>query len=182
MNSFLVVMAYSALGLWVLVALARLQAVWDTGERQASELRATITAAGLKLMADTETVKKLDERAARAAESAAAAERDQADRYAALARAAPPPPEIHVTSEYSGFRDDTAWVVTFMRDGKAPPQPWEREPKTSLVWAPTPSAALARARKLAEDHRAYIVAGVSPLSTLRPLRSSSASSAVFFSG
>ncbi|HTP82819.1 MAG TPA: hypothetical protein VMQ11_07740 [Alphaproteobacteria bacterium] len=163
MTAFLSLMAYSVLALWTLVALARLQAAWDTGERQAAELRATLTAAGLKLMADTETIRNLDDRARRAEENVAEAERDQADRHAALARAAPPPPEIHVTSEYPGFREDTAWVVTFMRDGKSPPQPWECPPKTSLVWAPTQSAALARARKLAEGHRAYLIAGVAPL-------------------
>jgi hypothetical protein len=163
MTTFLLVMAYSALGLWLLFALARVQAAWTMGERRAGELRSGVTAAGLKLLADQEAVKKIEDHIKRVNEAAAQAERDQQDRHAALVKSTPAPPEIHVTSEYPAARHDTPWVVRFVRSARFPRQQWEREPQTCLVWAAGQPAAFLRAQKLAEEYKTYGVSGVSPL-------------------
>lgn len=123
-----------------------------------------LTASGLKLVSEQEAIKKLETEAVRLKENAATAAREQKERHDTLARATrPPPPEVHVMSEYPASRDDTAWIATFVRDSDEPPPAWERGPKTSLLWAPTQSAAMAAARQLLRAHRTYRVTGVPPL-------------------
>ena len=150
--------------LWMISALARLQKAWEISQQRTSELRLALTAAGRKLLRDMETMQRLDGEAARIRENAAAAARDQKERQATLARTMPPaPPEIHLTSEYPPTRRDTAWIIEFVRDSAMPRQPWEREPPTSLVWAPSQSAAFDRGHQIVRSYKTYSVAGARPL-------------------
>jgi len=155
---------YGAFTLWAWAALGRLQVAWEKRQRQFGELRHALTASGLTLMKDSDSVRKLEAETARLKDKAATAAREQTERHETVARMTrPPPPEIHVTSEYPPSRDDSAWVADFARDSDEPAPSWEREPATLLLWAPTQSAALARARQLIRGHRTYRVAGVRPL-------------------
>lgn len=150
--------------LWLLSALGRLQEAWEISQQRTSELRAALTLAGRKLLRDLETAQKLEDEAARIHEAAAAAARDQTERHATLARSTPPPPpEIHIASEYPPSRRDAAWVIEFVRDSDLPRQSWEREPPTSLVWAPSQSAALDRGHQIVRSYKMYGVAGARPL-------------------
>lgn len=164
MTTFLVVILYGVFGLWAFFALARVQAAWEVSQQRTSELRQALSAAVAKLARDLETAQKLDAQAERVKEDVAAAAREQKERHETLARSTPPPPpEVHVISEFPASRRDTAWVVDFVRDTDMPRQPWEREPNTSLIWAPSQSAALDRARQLTRAYKTYSVAGARPL-------------------
>ena len=164
MKAFLVVIAYVGGVLWILCALARMQVAADASQRDMSQLRSTLTAAGLKLMSDLETAQKLEDEIKRVRESVAQARREQVDRHAAIARSAPPPsPEVYVTSEYPASRRDTPWIAEFVRDTEVPPQPGECQPMSSLIWAGTHATALSRARQIVGEHRTYDVASVRPL-------------------
>jgi hypothetical protein len=166
MNGILQAMLYGALAVWIFWALARLQAAWETSQRQTSELRQALTAAGLRLLGDLETIEKLERETTRVKESAAAAIREQAERHQTVARSTrPPPAEISVTSEYPTSQKDKAWIVEFVRDGDSPRQPWERAPTTSLLWAPTQSTAVARGRQMADAYKTFSVASVRPLAS-----------------
>src|SRR5258708_533548 len=154
-------MLYAGLALWLLSALARVQAAWETSQRRTSELRTTLAAAGRQLLGNVEMIQRLEDDIKRVKDNAAAAAREQKDRHQVLAKAPPSPaPEIHVTSEFPPSRKDKAWIVDFVRDSELPPQPCEREPKTSLVWAPDKSAALGRARQLITEYKTYSVQGI----------------------
>jgi hypothetical protein len=158
------IVLYGTLGLWLLAAMGRLQAAWEISQQRTGELRYALAAAGKRLLRDVETIQKLKNEVERVKESVAAELREQKERHATLAATTPPPPpEIHVTSEYPPSRRDTAWIVEFVRDSPLPRQPWEREPATSLLWAPSQSAALDRGRQLTRECRTYVVAGVRPL-------------------
>ncbi len=164
MNALLLVTVYTCLVMWLLFAFARLQAAWEGSQRRTGELRQMLAAAGRKLLTDLETVQRLDTEIERVKESTATALREQKDRHEALAKSAPPPPpEVYVPSEYPPSRQDMAWIVDFVRDSDLAPQPWERAPKTSLVWGRTPSAALDRGRQLTAEHKMYRVENVRPL-------------------
>ncbi|MBV8536574.1 MAG: hypothetical protein JO128_13335 [Alphaproteobacteria bacterium] len=164
MSTLLDIVLYGSFGLWAFAALGRLQAAWEVSQRRTGELRYALAAVGRRLLRDVETIQKLKDEVERVKESVAADLREQKERHATLAASTPPPsPEIHVTSEYPPSRRDAAWIVEFMRDSPLPRQPWEREPATSLLWAPSQSAALDRARQLTRECRTYIVAGVRPL-------------------
>lgn len=163
MNDVFLAILYGALVVWICASLARLQAAWEVSQRQTGELRKALTAAGLKLMSELETVEKLEKEIAHVKQSAAVAMQEQKDRHEMLARSAPPPaPEIQVTSEYPTSKQDKAWIVEFMRDSGAPDQAWEREPPTSLVWARTQSAALDRGRTIIRELKTYSVGSVRP--------------------
>jgi hypothetical protein len=163
METFLLVVALAAVGGWVMYALARLQAVWDVSQRRATEMRRTFTSAGLTLMSDLETIQKLDDEIKKVKDDASKAILEQKDKHEALAKnAPPPPPDIYVTSEYPPSQKDLAWIATFMRDGRVPQQPGEREPKPMLIWGHTQAAALHRGRQLIQDHKAYSVGNVGP--------------------
>ena len=164
MTTLVDVVLYGTFALWLFAALGRLQKAWEISQQRTGELRYALGAAGKKLIKDLETIQKLKAEVERVKASVAADVREQKDRHATLAATTPPPPpEVHVTSEYPPSRRDAAWIVDFMRDSALPKQPWEREPATSLLWAPTQSAAVDRARQLTRDCRTYIVAGVRPL-------------------
>ncbi len=164
MSTLVDIVLYGSFALWLFAALGRLQTAWEISQQRTSELRYALAAAGKKLLKDLETVQKLKDEVERVKESVAAELREQKDRHATLAASTPPPPpEIHVTSEYPPSRRDAAWIVDFVRDSPLPQQPWEREPPTSLLWAPSQSAALDRARQLTRDCRTYSVAGARPL-------------------
>ena len=164
MTDLVVVLLYGTFALWALTALMRVQAAWEVSQRRTSELREALAGAAAKLLRDLDTVRKLESETARIRDAAAAALREQKERHDTLARSTPPsPPEIHVTSEYPPSRRDTAWIVDFVRDTDLPRQPWEREPMTSLVWAPTQTAALDRARQMTRTYRRYAVASARPL-------------------
>lgn len=164
MIAFLEFALYGAFGLWACYALARLQAAWDKNQRRNDELRQTLTASGLRLERERETIRKLEAEAARLKHEIVIAAREQTERHETLARATrPPPPEVHVMSEYPASRGDTAWIADFVRDSDEPAPPWERVPMTSLLWAPTQAAATASARLLVRAHRTYRIAGVRPL-------------------
>ena len=164
MKWFLPAVLGSTFGLWAWVALGRLQAAWEKRERQFGQLRQALTASGLTLMKDSDSIKKLEAETARLKENAATAAREQTERHETVARTTrPPPPEVHITSEYPPSRGDGAWIADFERDSDEPAPPWERGPATLLLWAPTQVAALARARQLIRAHRTYRVAGVRPL-------------------
>jgi hypothetical protein len=164
MTTLIDIVLYGSLALWMFAALGRLQTAWEISQQRTGELRHALAAAGRKLLKDMETVQKLEAEIERLKENVAAEAREQKERRATLAASTPPPPpEIHVMSEYPPSRRDTAWIVDFVRDSPLPKQPWEREPATSLLWAPTQSAALDRGRQLTRDCRTYVVAGVRPL-------------------
>lgn len=166
MNDILQATLYGALALWIIGGLARLQAAWDASQRQTSELRQALTAAGLTLLRDLETIEKLEAETLRVKDGMQAAIREKAERHQTLARSTrPPPAEINVTSEYPTSQKDKAWIVEFMRDSESPRQPWERAPPTSLLWAPTQSAALTRGRQMADTYKTYSVASVRPLAS-----------------
>lgn len=164
MNIVLSATLFGGFAVWAFFALVRLQAAWETSQQKTGELRGALTAAGRKLLSDLETIQKLEAEVVRIKETAATALRDQKERHETLARAAPPPlPEVHIASEYPPSRRDTAWIVDFVRDSALPHQPWEREPPTSLVWAPSQSAAFDRGYQLIRAHKTYTIAGVRPL-------------------
>lgn len=163
MTTFLLFVACAAAGGWVLFALARVQAAWDSSQRRTTELRRTFTAAGMSLMRDVETIQKLDDEIKKVKDSIATAVREQADKHHALAKSVrPPPPDTYVTSEYPPSQKELPWLVTFMRDARVPPQHNEREPKPMLIWGHTQGAALQRARQLIQDYKAYTVGNVGP--------------------
>ena len=163
---FLTVVAFLAAGGWLLFALARVGAAWDESERKTTAMRKAFTAAGLSLLRDVETLQKLDDEIKRVKDGVSNAIRDQQDRHAALAKSVrPPPPDVYVTSEYPPSQKELAWLATFMRDARVPQQPGEQEPKPMLIWGHTQSAALARARQLIQDHKAYSVGNIGPFYT-----------------
>lgn len=164
MNAFLLTILYAGGGIWLLVGLARVHTAWQASQQQTSGLRQVLAAAARKLLGNLETIQKFDDDIKRVESETATALREQSERHEAIARSTPPPPpEIRVVSEYPTSRKDAAWVVKFVRDSELPRQPWEREPMTSLIWAPNHVAALARAKQLVEQHKAYGVDGVAPL-------------------
>lgn len=162
-NTFLAFVAcVAALG-WVLFALTRVQAAWETSQRKTTELRRTFTAAGLTLMRDVETIQRLDDEIKRVKDGMTKAMQEQADKHHALAKSVkPPPPDTYVTSEYPPSAKELAWLVTFVRDPRVQPQLNEREPKPMLIWGHTQGTALQRARQLIQDHKAYTVGNVGP--------------------
>jgi len=164
MIDFVEFMLFSVFALWSYALLARLQAAWETRQRQLGELRQGLTASGLALMKDTEKIEKLQAETTRLKTTAAEAAREQKERHENVLRTTrPPPPEVHVTSEYPPARGDSAWIADFARDSDEPAQPWERPLGILLLWAPTQAAALAAARHLIRAHRTYRVGGVRPL-------------------
>ena len=164
MTALIDIILYGSFALWLFAALGRLQTAWEISQRRTGELRFALAAAGKKLLKDLETVQKLEAEVERVKESVAAEVHEQKERHATLAASTPPPaPEIHVTSEYPPSRRDAGWIVDFVRDSPLPKQPWEREPATSLLWAPSQSAAIDRGRQLTREFRTYIVAGARPL-------------------
>lgn len=166
MSNVLLATLYGGLTVWIFVGLSRLQAAWELSQRQTSEVRHALTAAGLKLLRDLETIEKLESETNRVKEDAAAAIREQAERHQTVARSTrAAPAEISVTSEYPTSRQDKPWIVEFTRDSESPRQPWEREPPTSLLWAPTQAAALARGRQMADAYKTYGVGSVRPLAS-----------------
>ena len=163
MNTFFEVVLLAAAGGWVVFGLARVQAAWDATDRKTTEMRRTFTATGITLLNNVETLQKLDDEIKRVKDKMATALREQKDKHEALAKnAPPPPPDIYVTSEYPPSQKELAWIATFMRDGRVPQQPNEREPKPMLIWGHTQAAALHRARQLIQDHKAYSVGNVGP--------------------
>lgn len=165
MNDFVLVTLYVAVIGWIMFALGRLQEAWQTSQRRTAELRAILAAVGRKLLSDLEAIQKLEDEIKRVKDKIAEELREQKDRREALTKSARPlPPEVNVLSEYPPSRKDLAWIVTFMRSADIPPQPWEPEPMTSLVWARTQTAALARGRQILNDYKTYSVASVGPFS------------------
>jgi len=161
LNTGLLVMLYAGLAVWSLSALARLQGGWEISQRRTSELQLTLAAAGRKLLSDIETMQKLEDEIKRVKDNAAATVREQKGRHQLLAKSSPPPsPEIQVTSEFPPSRKDKAWIVDFVRDSEFPPEPWERVPMTSLVWARDDAAALVRARQLTSEYKTYSVQSI----------------------
>jgi hypothetical protein len=152
---------WAGLALWLMAALARLQAAWELSQKRTSELRLTLTAAGKTLLGDVETIQKLEDEIKRVKDNTAVALQEQKDRQELIVKTPPPPaPEIKVTSEFPPSRKDKAWVAEFERDSEFPPQPWERIPMTSLVWAPDNAAALVRARQVTSEHKTYRVESI----------------------
>jgi len=166
MHTLLMVVALAAVGGWVMYSLARVQGIWEVRDRNATQTRRTFTAAGLTLMHDVETIQKLDDEIKKVKENMATSIREQRDKHESLAKnAPPPPPDIYVTSEYPPSQKELAWIATFSRDNRVPPQPNEREPKPMLIWGHTQGAAIHRARQLITEHKAYSVSNVGPFYT-----------------
>lgn len=164
MIAFIEFVLYCGFAMWACYAVARLQAAWDQNQRRNDELRQALTASGLKLESERETLRKLEGEAVRLKHNIVIAAREQKERHETLARAVrPPPPEVRVMSEYPASRGDTAWIVDFIRDSDEPAPSWERVPMTSLLWAPTQAAATASARLLIRAYRTYRIAGIRPL-------------------
>lgn len=167
MTELFMLVVFAALCGWIVYALARVQAAWESGQRRTTEMRRTFTSGGLALMRDVETIQKLDDEIKRVKDRMADALRDQQDKHAALAKSVrPPPPDVYVTSEYPPSQKDTAWIATFVRDSKHPQEAWELEPKPMLIWGHTQTAAITRARQLIQDYKTYSVAEVAPFTAL----------------
>ncbi len=161
MTWFLDVVVYGALGLWLCFALARVQAAWEQSQSRFSQLRQALTASGLALMKDMESIDKLKAETARLKGKTATAAKEQKERHETLVRSTrPPPPEIHVGSEYPPARDDIPWIADFTCDDESGAP---AEPATLLMWAPTQTAALATARRMVRAHRIFRNAAVRPL-------------------
>ncbi len=166
MNTFMMVVLLAAAGGWVIFGLARVQAAWDATDRKTTEMRRTITATGITLMSNVETLQKLDDEIKRVKDKTATARREQQDRHAMLSKSArPPPPDIYVTSEFPPSQKELAWIASFMRDPRVPAVPGEHEPKPMLIWGHTQAAALHRARQLIQEYKAYSVGSVGPFHT-----------------
>ena len=163
MIDFVMFAALVAVTGWVLYSLSRVQLAWETAQRKTNEMRKTFTQAGMTLLRDVETIQKLDDEIKKLKESMATAVREQRDKHEALSKTAPPPPpDIYVTSEYPPSQKELAWIATFMRDTRVPPQLHERVPPPMLIWGHTQAAALNRARQLIQDQKAYSVGSVGP--------------------
>ena len=167
MNDFILFVFLVAATGWVLYGLSRVQLAWETSQRKTNQMRKTFTQAGMTLLHDVETIQKLDDEIKKLKDNMATAAREQRDKHEALSKSRPPPPpDIYVTSEYPPSQKELAWIATFLRDARVPPQLNEREPKPMLIWGHTQGAALQRGRQLIQDQKAYSVGSVGPFSSI----------------
>jgi hypothetical protein len=163
MADFLMLVAYAAAALWIWYGLARVQMIWEKSKQRRNDVKQKLAAAGREMLDKVEAMQKLDDETKRLKEQIATALREQRDRHEALTKnAPPPPPDVHVISEFPPSAKDLPWIARFARLPGIPQQAFEREPPTSLVWARTQAAAFTRVRQLTADYKTYTVQSIGP--------------------
>lgn len=160
-ETFALVIGVIVTGMWLAAGFARLSSAWAVGDRRARELKAAQQREARRLLRNVQELQRLNEEIKAAKSSATSAASEQASRQKELdAVAPPPPPAIHVTSEFPAARRDQPWIIHLRRSVAAKLRdPSGEDHRYFLLWAADHPAALARGRQILSSDRGYDVEG-----------------------
>ncbi len=161
-GGYVMVVGFVAVGLWLLIGVARLNYTWKASQQRTAGLR-QLKAEGAKILLERiEESMKLETETKEARQRVEMLKTALETKEKQLTELVPPaPPAIYVTSEFPPSSRDKPWqaMLRRMTGGKSrrPDEPSERY---VLVWGPDHSGAQARAQNALSSFPGFAVDGV----------------------
>ena len=161
-SGYAMVVAYVAVGLWLLIDIARLNYAWRASQAQTAGLR-QLKAEGAKiLLARVEESMKIDSEIKEARQRVEMLKTALETKEKQLTNLVPPPPpSVYVTSEFPPSSRDKPWQAMLRRNlGNKARRPDEPSERHVLVWGPDHAGAQGRAQNALSSFPGFAIDGV----------------------
>lgn len=162
-SGYMMVVAFVAVGLWMLIGVARLNYSWRASQARTAGLR-QLKADGAKLLLErVEESMKIDNEIKESRQRVEMLKTALESKEKQLTNLVPPPPPaVYVTSEFPPSSKDKPWQALLRRNlgstkSRRPDEPSERY---VLIWGPDHSGAQTRAQNALSNFPGFAIDGV----------------------
>ena len=161
-GGYVIVVAFVAAGLWLLIGTARLYHCWHASQARTAGLRQAKADGAKALLVRVEEIMQIETEVREASQRIEVLKTAlQAKEKQLTELVPPPPPSIYVTSEFPPSSKDKPWQALMRRTTSAKSRRTdEPSERYVLVWAPDHSAAQGRAQNALSNYPGFAIDGV----------------------